>query len=194
MTQASSRRGRSEAAVRKRRTSAIAKIGLHRPVPVYDPAKSLLHNEHFQIAYVTNDVARAMDIFRSRFGVGAFRASDTALPGGTTISIRSAWVGGMMYEICCGTGPRMELYTDWAPPDGEFVLRFHHFGYLVPDERAWDALEREIVRGGWTVRTRSDIPDFFRGCYVEVPELGHFLEFVLPRRGLLERLNATPVS
>lgn len=167
---------------------------MRRLLPVYDPAKSLLHNEHFQIAYVTNDIDRAVDVFHNRFGVREFRANDNALPGGTRICIRAAWIGGMMYEICCGTGPGMDLYTDWAAPGGEFVLKFHHFGYLVPDETAWGALEAEIARGGWKVRTRSDIPDFFRGCYVEVPELGHFLEFVLPRQGLLERMNATPVS
>lgn len=165
-----------------------------RPPPVYDPAKSLLHNDHFQIAYVTNDLDRAVEVFSRRFGVGAFRANDNALPGGTKIGVRAAWIGGMMYELCCGAGPGMELYTDWAPPGGEFVLRFHHFGYLVPDDAAWDALERQLQHGGWRVRTRSDIPGFFRGCYVEAPELGHFLEFVQPRAGLLERMNATPVS
>jgi hypothetical protein len=133
-------------------------------------------------------------VFRDRFGVGAFRANDNVLPGGARIGIRAAWIGGMMYELCCGAGPGMELYTDRAPEGGEFVLRFHHFGYLVPDDAAWAALEAEIACGGWTVRTRSDIAGFFRGCYVEVPELGHFLEFVQPRAGLLERMNATPVS
>lgn len=167
---------------------------LQRPVPVYDPAKSLLHNDHFQIAYVTNDIERAAQVFRERFGVRSFRANDSELPGGGTVGIRSVWIGGMMYEICCGTGPSMDLYTDWAPAGGDFVLRFHHFGYLVPDEAAWNALERQIERGGWRVRTRSDIPGYFRGCYVEAPELGHFLEFVQPRAGLLERMNATPVS
>jgi len=171
-----------------------ARAGLRRPLPVYDPAKGLLHNDHFQVAYVTNDIDRAVEVFQRRFGVAAFRANDNALPGGTTVGVRSAWIGGMMYEICCAAGPGMELYTDWAPPGGDFVLKFHHFGYLIPDEAAWAALERQIADGGWRVRTRSDIPGFFRGCYVEVPELGHFLEFVLPREGLLARLNATPVS
>lgn len=173
---------------------AVTIEGLHRPVPVYDPAKGLLHNEHFQVAYVTNDVDRAVEVFRSRFGVARFRGNDNDTPGGGRVGIRAAWIGGMMYEICSGEGPGMELYTDWAPPGGDFVLRFHHFGYLIPDDDAWLALEREIERGGWTVRTRSDIPGFFRGCYVEVPELGHFLEFVQPREGLLQRMNATPVS
>lgn len=167
---------------------------LHRPVPVYDPAKGLLHNDHFQLAYVTNDVERAEKIFRDRFGVARFRANDNELPGGTKVRVRSVWIGKMMYEICCGEGAGMELYTDCAPPGGDFVLRFHHYGFLVPDDAAWAALESELARGRWNVRSRSDIPGFFRGCYVEVPEFGHFLEFVLPGPGLLERMNATPVA
>jgi hypothetical protein len=174
--------------------TAQLNMRLHRPVPIYDPAKGLLNNEHFQIAYVTNDIERAVEIFRTRFGVSRFRANDDALEGGTKVGIRSAWIGGMMYEICSGAGPGMELYTDRAPPGGAFVLRFHHFGYMIPDEPAWDALELQIEQGGWKVRTRSDIPGFFRGCYIEVPELGHFLEFILPGPGLLKRMNTTPVS
>ena len=168
--------------------------GFNRPVPVFEPAKGLMHNDHYHIAYVTNNLDRAVAVFRERFGVMAFRKGDYEAPDGSKVGIRSAWIGGMMYEICCGSGPGMELYSDWAPPRGDFVLRFHHFGYLMPDEAAWDALEREIERGGWIVRSRSDTPGFFRACYVEVPELGHFLEFVLPREGLLERMNATPVA
>jgi hypothetical protein len=167
---------------------------MRRPVPSFDPTKGLLHNDHFQIAYVTNDVDRAVAVFRDRFGVMAFRENDHDLPNGAKVGTRSVWIGSMMYELCYGSGPGMELYTDWAPPGAAFVLKFHHFGYLVPDEAAWEALERKIERGGWLVRTRSDIPDFFRGCYVQAPELGHFLEFILLRSGLLERMNATPVS
>ena len=167
---------------------------MHRPIPVYDPGRGLLHNDHFQIGYVTNDVDRAAEVFRTRFGVRAFRANDNDVEGGGRIAVRSAWIGGMMYEICCGSGPGMEVYSDPAPPGGAFILKLHHFGYLVPDETVWRALEGEIQRGGWTVRSRSDIPGFFRGCQVEAPELGHLLEFILPREGLLERFNATPVG
>lgn len=167
---------------------------LIRPVPVYDPARSLLHNEHFQIAYVTNDPAQAEKVFRERFGVNHFRSMDSDRPAGGKVGTRSVWIGAMMYEIVFGWGPGMELYSDIAPPDGEFVLKLHHFGYLVPDEAAWTALREEIARGGWPVRLDTDMPGYCKACYVEVKELGHMLEFVLPHEGLLERMNATPVS
>src|SRR5690349_419029 len=37
-------------------TASLAQSALARPIQVFDPAKGLLHAEHFQIAYVTNDV------------------------------------------------------------------------------------------------------------------------------------------
>lgn len=169
-------------------------LSFDRPIPVFDPAKGLLHNDHFQLGYITNDIERAADVFRQRFGVARFRANDDTMTNGATIRVRSVWIGRMMFELFSGAGPDMAFYTDSAPPSGDFVLRFHHFGYLVPDDASWDALESQLAEGDWPVRKRSDIPDYLRVCMVEAPELGHFLEFIQPRGGLIERFNATPVA
>jgi len=165
-----------------------------RPVPVFDPARGLLHGDHYHVGYVTNDIERAAGVFRERFGVGTFRETSSETPSGASIALRSVWLGNMMYEITCGTGPGMELYSRHAPPGREFVLKLHHYGYLVPDEAGWSAVRRRIETGGWKVVLDSDTPGYCRACYVEAAELGHYLEFVLPREGLLERLNATPVA
>ncbi len=78
---------------------------------------------------------------------------------------------------------------------GDFVLKFHHFGYLIPDDAAWAAMERVVASGGWHMRKPpSDTPGFVKACFVEVPELGHLIEFILPREGMIERFNATPVA
>jgi hypothetical protein len=166
----------------------------HRPVPVCDPARGLLHGDHYHVGYVTNDIERAAGLFRERFGVGAFRETANEMAGGSRIALRSVWLGTMMYEITCGAGPGMELYSDHAPPGADFVLQFHHYGYLLRDEEGWAALRRQIERGGWRVVFDSDTPGYCRACYVAAPELGHYLEFVLPHEGLIERLNATPVA
>lgn len=168
--------------------------GLRRPVPVYDPGRGLLFSDHFQIAYATNDADRAVDIFRQRFGATVFRAADNAMPNGAMLYTRTVWIGARMYEICQGCGPGLDLYTDMAPADGPFVMRLHHLGFIVADDDGWSALWREIERGGWCVRSHSDIAGFGRTCTIEAPELGHFLEFIQPREGLAERLNATPVA
>ena len=167
---------------------------LTRPVPVYDPRRGLLHNEHFQLGYVTNDLARALAIFRDRFGVTRWRENDADLPGGGRVCTRTVWIGAMMYEIALGHGADMECFSDFAPPGGDFVLKFHHFGYLVPDEAAWAAVEDAIARSGLRIRKPSDIAGYVKTCFLEVPELDHLLEYILPREGLLERMNQTPVA
>lgn len=166
---------------------------LDRPLAACNPSRGLLSNEHFQMGYVTNDMARAEDLFRQRFGVKEFRPTEGEMEGGGHISVRSVWVGTVMYEIICATGPGSELYTDHVPA-GDFATRLHHFGFLVRDEPGWNALEETIARDGWTVRHRSDHPGYVRALYVEAPELGHYLEYVLPAPALLERFRATPVA
>ena len=165
---------------------------LDRAVSACDPARGLLSAEHFQMGYVTHDMARAEEFFRTRFGVKEFRPTEGDLEGGGHISVRSVWIGTVMYEIIQATGPGSELYADFMPA-GDCPVRLHHFGFLIPDEEGWAMLEDAIVRDGWTVRHRSDHPGYVRALYVEAPELGHYLEYVLPAPALLDRFRATPV-
>lgn len=168
--------------------------GLKRPVPVYDPARGLLHNDHFQLGYVTNDIERAKAFFARHFNITRFRENDSDLPGGGRVCTRTAWVGSMMYEIAMGYGEGMEVFSDFAPQGADFVLKFHHFGYLVPDDAAWDVLQAEIARSGLKLRRPNDTPGYVKTCFVEVPGFGHMLEYILPRAGLMEKLNVTPIA
>lgn len=168
--------------------------GLKRPVPVFDPARGLLHNDHFQLGYVTNDLASAMARFGEHFNITRFRENDADLPCGGRVCTRTAWIGAMMYEIVMGYGEGMEVFSDFAPQGGEFVLQFHHFGFLVPDDAAWARLEAEIARSGLVMRRPNDTPGYVKTCFVEVPGFGHMLEYILPREGLLAKLNLTPIA
>jgi hypothetical protein len=164
-------------------------------VPVFDPAKGLLHNDHFQMGYVTNDIDRAVEVFRTRFNVPEFRCTDYVSGEGTGTHVRAVWIGRMMYELACGYGSGMEDFSDYAPQGGPFVLKFHHFGYLIPDDAAWAAMERVVAEGGWKFRKPpGETPGFVKAAFVDVPELGHLVEFILPREGMIERFNATPVA
>lgn len=168
-------------------------ITVERPIPRFDPSKGLLNNDHFQLGYVTADIAAAEALFADRFGVTEWRCRDNELPGGTSVSTRTAWIGPMMYELACGKGPGMEQFSRFAPTDGRAVA-FHHFGYFVEDDATWRALEAELERGKWQVIASSETPGFGRTCMVWSPELGHCLEYVQPGEMLAEQMNRTPCA
>jgi hypothetical protein len=65
---------------------------MKRPRAVFSPGDGLLRNEHFQICYVTNDIARACYIFRDRFGIREFKNSRAgSRPAATFVSNWHGW-------------------------------------------------------------------------------------------------------
>jgi hypothetical protein len=154
-------------------------VTISRPEIILSPGDGLLRNDFFQIAYATNDIDRACNLFGDRFGIKAFRRLEGQLPAGGHIRIELAWAGGTMYELVTAHGPGSELFTAQLPPSG-FALRHHHLGFFIRDDSAWQALATECAERGWVVRSKSDNKGFLKACMVEVPELGHFLEYIYP--------------
>jgi catechol 2,3-dioxygenase-like lactoylglutathione lyase family enzyme len=149
-----------------------------RPPASFHPGSGLLRNDHFQVAYTTNDIERACAVFRQRFGIREFRRLEGQLPAGGHIHIELAWAGGTMYELILSSGPGAAFFNAPLPAAG-FAIRHHHLGYIVADLAGWEALHEEIRLGGWIVHSNSNNPGFLRACIIEVPELNHYLEFFL---------------
>jgi catechol 2,3-dioxygenase-like lactoylglutathione lyase family enzyme len=151
---------------------------IQRPAAILAPGTGLFRNDHFQIAYATNDIERACDIFRQRFGIREFRRLEGQLPAGGKIHIELAWAGGAMYELLQTSGPGSSFFNAVLPAGG-FAIRHHHLGYIVEDIAGWEALQDEIRQAGWTIHSNSNNQGFLRACIVEVPELHHYMEFFL---------------
>lgn len=164
---------------------------VHRPEPPSGPMRGLLTAEPFQMAYATNDIDRACDIFAERFGIGAFRRLEGQRPAGGQIRVELAWVGPTMYELITGHGAGMEIFMDRLPTD-RFVIQHHHIGHLVRDEAGWGALEAAAERTGHPLIGVSDNPGFMRSCFVDAPELGHYLEYILPEPAAIAFFNEVP--
>ena len=152
------------------------------PEPKFGPGAGLYRNDLFQIAYVTNDIERALNVFADRYGVKEWRRMEGDLKDGGRIRVEFGWAGGALFEVTQATGPGSELYQQGLPA-GEFAIGFHHLGYLLPSEAAWQALLEEIERGGVKVFNETNVPGFLQARIVEAPELGHYLEYIFPDAG-----------
>ncbi len=164
---------------------------MKRPNAKYSPADGLLHSEQFQIAYATNDIERAMQIFRERFGISAFKRLEGQLLQGGHIRIELAWLGGTMYELLTASGPGSEVFMQNIPSDA-FTIRHHHLGFLINNEEEWNGMLASIERNGWRILSKNSTAGFMRTCIVEIPELGHCFEYLFPEAAGLAFFESVP--
>jgi hypothetical protein len=156
-------------------------------------AGSLMQAEHFQMAYVTDDVKRACGILRARYGVCNFAPLYVDMPGGGRIHIELAWVSGIMIELIEATGPGTEFYNDVLPGNG-FSIRHHHLGYFVQDMASWEALMKKIKDEACPVAFEGHKEGFFRFCYIKAPEFDHYLEYLLLEPAGMRFFEAVPAN
>ncbi len=162
-----------------------------RPNATFSPAAGLLRTEQFQMAYATRDIDRACDLFRKRFGIKEFRRLEGQMPSGGHIRVELAWVGTIMYELITATGPGSDLYVGRVP-EGEFSIRHHHLGFLIHDAAQWEELMTTIKQNNWTMPRKSHNAGFMQSCFVDVPELGHYFEYIFPEPAGLAFFEAVP--
>lgn len=172
----------------------MASIGpFVRPCAPSAPGSGLFRHDHFQIAYATNDIDRACALFADRYGIAEYRRLEGQMKSGGHIHVELAWVGGTMIELLTASGPGSSLYVGRLPQDG-FAIRHHHLGYMVHDEAAWAAIPAEAERAGAIHIPGNDNPGFLKSCFVEVPELGHYLEYICPEPAGRAFFEGVPVS
>lgn len=164
---------------------------LARPPAAFDAGAGLLRTEHFQMAYATNDIDRACDILRQRYGVREFRRLEGQLPAGGHIRVELAWIGPIMYELITASGPGSDIYIGRLPDSG-FALRHHHLGYLIRDDGQWETLMRAVERDGWSMPHLSHNKGFMKSCFIDAPELGHYLEYICPEQAGVDFFDNVP--
>jgi hypothetical protein len=152
----------------------------------------LLRRDHFQVAYATNDIDRAVALFRDLHGIQHFRRLEGNLDDGGHIRVELAWVGSIMIELLTAQGPGSEIYAGRLPPGDGFAIRHHHLGYLIYDKPAWRSLEAEAERLGRPLLADRNNPGFLRSCFIDAPEMGHYLEYILPESAGLDFFENVP--
>lgn len=164
---------------------------LSRPAARCNPNGGLLLAEHFQMAYVTTDMEEALDLFRTRLGIEKFSRLEGQMPAGGHIRAEFAWVGTIMYEIISASGPGSEIYMDRLPRSDGLHIRHHHLGFLLRNREQWDAVMVKAQESGWSVPYHNDNP-LVEVCFVDAPELGHYLEYFLAKQAGLRFFESVP--
>lgn len=166
---------------------------MQRPTANRNPTAGLLRAEQFQIAYATNDIERAKQLFAERFGIRAYRQLKGQMVTGGQIHIELAWVGSTMYELVTASGPGSETFMRDIPSAG-FTLRHHHLGFLISSDAEWNGMLASVERNGWRILSKNNNVGFMQTCIVEIPELGHCLEYLFPEPAGLEFLENVPAN
>jgi len=136
---------------------------------------------HYQNAYVTSDIEKTMELFRSQYEFAGFKQFEVAQPvrtpaGDRTSVVKMAlgWIGNLQYELIEPISGTVDLYRGGLP-DG-FPMRLHHVCMRVHD---WPAFRAEVERRRWPVVLEgSGTGGQLHFIYVDARDtLGHYLEY-----------------
>jgi hypothetical protein len=159
------------------------------------------HARHWQVAYVTTDLDRALEVWRDQFDVPSFHVFTNEMPGlessrPCALRIALANVAGVEIELIeplSGTSP---LHSEPLPQDGSFAIRFHHVALRIEGElECFEAHMRSLDPALHPVVWTGKFADLMRFAYTdERNTLGHYVEHVwFEARFYREMAAAIPV-
>lgn len=142
----------------------------------------MITGRHYQNAYVTRNVDKAVAQFRERAEVRTVLETEVAVevwtPQGTGTGVQKlafVWVEDLNYELIePKSGDVLAIYRD-ALPEGD-SLKFHHVCHVVDD---WDALMAKVERQPYPVVLKGGTAGLLQFLYLDTREwLGHYTEYV----------------
>lgn len=138
---------------------------------------------HYQNAYVTHDLDRAVARIARQHGVSGFQAFDAEMilrtPGGekpARMRVALGWVGPLQIELIQPMSGYVDPYAAYLPADAaDPVPRLHHIAVRRDD---LDAMRREIAASGLPVIFESEAAGLVCALLDARESLGHYLEYV----------------
>lgn len=141
----------------------------------------MLEGVHYQNAYITRDIEKALDTFRTRLGqenVSSFEVTvDAWTPqkglAPATNKLAFIWINNLQIELIQPVSGNVDLYADDLPEgDG---MKFHHFCVRVDD---WDSFRANVDKMGYPVVLEGG-GDQLKYVYLDARDtLGHYIEYV----------------
>ncbi len=146
----------------------------------------MLEGRHYQNAYITRDIDKAVETFRTRAGVKDVMRYEgpveviTPRGRGTAVNkLAFIWIGDLHYELIQPVSGFVDVYRDELPADDS--LRFHHVCMRVDD---WDVFRSNVERQHYPVVLEGG-SDALKYVYLDARDfLGHYLEYtwMVPER------------
>lgn len=136
---------------------------------------------HYQNAYITRDIAAAIDVFRARHGFEDFQRYEIsyelrtrAASGTASIKLALGWIGAVQYELIQPVSGLVDVYTSDLPQQS--VLKFHHVAMRVKDD--WSGFRAEVDRQKLPVIMEGGLPGQSQWLYIDGRDtVGHYLEY-----------------
>jgi catechol 2,3-dioxygenase-like lactoylglutathione lyase family enzyme len=140
----------------------------------------MLEGQHYQNAYITRDIEKAIEVFRTR---GAAKKAlrfegpvevTTPKGRGTAVSkLAFIWVNNLQYELIQPVSGLVDIYKDELPADDR--LKFHHVCMRVPE---WDNFRARVDQQGYRVVLEGG-GDMLKYIYIDARDfVGHYMEYV----------------
>lgn len=145
--------------------------------------KQLLLNGFFQIGYATNDLDKALSLYKDKYDMGSFaeiRGIPVQGPNNTDMvaNFALAYKGDTMIELIQPVEGDTSMF-DHVLPDNEFAIRHHHFAYCLDSMEQLDEAEANMRSQGIEVPIRGNGMDQVFFFYADTrPWLGHYSEYL----------------
>jgi hypothetical protein len=140
----------------------------------------MLEGRHYQNAYVTRDIDKAVARVTARADVRSvvqFEAATEVLTAAGRrphkIKLAFAWIGDLQYELIEPVAEAVPMFVPMLPDDDS--LRFHHSCARVPD---WADFRRRVDEQPYPVVMEGAGGDDLRFLFLDTRDLlGHYLEY-----------------
>lgn len=138
---------------------------------------------HYQNAYVTHDLDRAMDLTGTAFGLGSFSAFDVDMTSRTPqgerssrLRVATAWAGAVQVELIQPVSGYLDPYLHALPEDrSDAVPRLHH---IAVRREEFGAMRKEALGLGLPLSFESEGAGISCIFLDARQRFGHFFEFV----------------
>jgi hypothetical protein len=139
----------------------------------------MLEGRHYQNAYVTRDIDKAVESFRAQGGVQDARVFEATVevqtPAGRGIAVSKLsfiWINNLQYELIQPVSGLVDVYRDALPADDS--LKLHHICMRVDN---WQEFRARVEHQRFPVVLEGG-SEHLRFLYLDARDfLGHYLEY-----------------